>query len=203
MTDIHWSSILRPSRVHSLHITFTRTPRKREKFVILFTTSSFISTMSRQSDAPLNPNATLDENTATGRCWWMKIAQISQASRRRWQIKCLLKNTFNVTGRLYSKLSSFFLLSSTLIDINRKLSSTRHKCVWWLHASHFTLRNRLARPRKRLCGRFPRNLAQKHLNFPNKLVSCFLDMDSNPWLFTLCSSAIPVDKLNSSSLSDR
>lgn len=52
--------------------------------------------------------------------WWMKIAQISQISSVVWRLNASRKLPSSVTGRLYSKTFEFFLLQSTLIDINWK-----------------------------------------------------------------------------------
>lgn len=50
----------------------------------------------------------------------MKIAQISQISSVVWRLNASRKLPSSVTGRLYSKTFEFFLLQSTLIDINWK-----------------------------------------------------------------------------------
>lgn len=81
-------------------VTFhTKRPQGNEKiFVILFTTSSFIFTMSRQSDAPINrDNTSQTMGFADG--WWMKIAQILQFSSIDGRLNASRKIPFNVTGR--------------------------------------------------------------------------------------------------------
>lgn len=89
---------------------------KREKFLILFTTSSFIFTMSRQSDAPLKLRAVTRHYTLIAGRSWMKIAQISQVFNVAVRLNISQKIPLNVTGRIYSKTFEFF---SSSVYFNR------------------------------------------------------------------------------------